>query len=387
MSSNEMTTTQQLMPAPFGPGARQQVGALATINAGAVAIEQERAVAEAKGQMQLAKMFPRDLNAAYAELMEACKLPALANVAFYSVPQGGQKVTGPSIRLAEQIAACVGNFEFGHRELSRVEATATSFGRSEIEVYAWDKEKNNRSIRQITVLHVLDTREGPRKLRDQKDIDNKIANVASKQARGRILALLPKWLVEAAIEECKKTLGGNNDQPLSVRVRAMTQAFAKFGVTTEHLEKYLGHKLDETLADELVDLTGVFNAIKEGAAPSEFFGEQQAEEKPSAAAETAKKGAAQRATKGAQSQTQTQGQQTQGQDQAAAAPAAEPEPAAKDPAPVTTDTAQEPAATQSNSGQKKSKPVNEPDQAPASQDAPQSGTTQQTPTDDAGDYF
>ncbi|HEX7906739.1 MAG TPA: hypothetical protein VF534_01420 [Paraburkholderia sp.] len=251
-------------------------------NVGAVSIESERAIAEARGQMQLAKMFPRDLNAAYAEMMDACKLMALAKVAFYSVPQGGQKVTGPSIRLAEEIARIYGNFEFGHRELSRVEATPDSFGKSEIEVYAWDKEKNNRSIRQITVLHVLDTRDGPRKLRDQKDIDNKIANVASKQARGRILALMPKWLVEAAQEECRKTLAGDNSEPLAVRVRKMTQAFAPFGVTTAHLEGYLGVKLDDILVDQLIDLTGVFNAIREGAAPSEFFGENAAAEQAGA---------------------------------------------------------------------------------------------------------
>ncbi|BCP56215.1 hypothetical protein K32_48320 [Kaistia sp. 32K] len=269
------------------PAFAQRAGLPAGVNAGAVAIEVERAVAEAKGQMQLAKMFPRDLNGAYAELMEACKLPALAGVAFYSVPQGGQKVTGPSIRLAEEIARVYGNFEFGHRELSRIEAGPgpREFGRSEIEVYAWDKQTNNRSIRQITVLHVLDTKEGPRKLRDQKDIDNKIANVASKQSRGRILAMMPKWMVEAAIEECKKTLAGNNQEPLSVRARKMTQAFATYGVTTEHLERYLGHKLDEILLDELADLTGVFNALKDGTPASEFFGAEEPQSTGKSAAE------------------------------------------------------------------------------------------------------
>ena len=269
------------------------------VNAGAVTIEVERAVAEAKGQMQLAKMFPRDLNAAYAELMEACKLPALASVAFYSKPQGGSKVTGPSIRLAEEIARVYGNYEYGHRELSRVEATPTSFGRSEIEVYGWDKQTNNRSIRQITVLHVIDTKEGPKRLRDQTEVDNKIANVASKQLRGRILAMMPKWMVEAAIEECKKTLAGANEEPVSVRVRKMTQAFAKFGVTTEHLETYLGHKLDDTLVDELIDLMGVFNAIRDGAKPSEYFGEAEKE----AEAENAKESLARTAQQGAQRAT------------------------------------------------------------------------------------
>ena len=267
----DMTVVPQQHHNPFNAPTRSLA---AGANAGAVAIEQERAIAEAQGQLVLAKKFPRDLNAAYAELMEGCKLPALAGVAFYTVPQAGQKVTGPSIRLAEEIARVYGNFEFGHRELARIDATPTSFGKSEIEVYAWDKQTNNRSIRQITVMHVMDTKDGPRKLRDQRDIDNKIANVASKQLRGRILAMMPKWMVEAAMEECRKTLAGNNTEPLAVRVRKMTQAFATYGVTAEHLERYLGHSLDSTLADELVDLQGVFNALREGGKPSEYFGEQ-----------------------------------------------------------------------------------------------------------------
>ena len=362
--SNELSTTaqQSMMPAPF----RQAAGAMANINAGAVAIETERAVAEAKGQMQLAKMFPRDLNAAYAELMDACKIPALANVAFYSVPQGGQKVTGPSIRLAEEIARVYGNFEFGHRELSRVEAGPgpRDFGRSEIEVYAWDKQTNNRSIRQITVLHVLDTKEGPRKLRDQKDVDNKIANVASKQLRGRILAMMPKWMLEAAIEECKKTLSGNNDQPLSVRVRAMTQAFSKFGVTAEHLEKYLGHSLDQVLADELVDLTGVYNSIKEGTAPSEFFGaseEESAAPKASSLADTAKASTEQPAAQQQQQPAATQQRQP---------------PAATRPARTATTrtataaTQQQPAAQPAQQEQQEQQPAAQQDNAPVTQSNP-----------------
>ena len=232
------------------------------VNVGAVAVEQERAIAEAQGQLILAKRFPRDLNSAHAELMIACKSKAFAEVAFYSVPNRG---TGPSIRFAEEVARCVGNFEYGHRELSR------DGNKSEVEVYAWDKEKNNYSRRQLTVLHILDTKNGPKALRDQADIDNKIANVASKQMRGRILALLPKWLVAEAIEECKKTIAGTNDEPISTRVRKMTQAFARFGVTTEHLERYIGCKLDDVMLDQLVDMTGVFNALREGAKPSDYF--------------------------------------------------------------------------------------------------------------------
>lgn len=235
------------------------------LNVGSVSIEQERAIAEAQGQLVMAKRFPRNETSAHAELMNACKMPSFAGVAFYSVPRAGGAVTGPSIRLAEEVARVYGNFEYGHRELARDDT------KSEVEVYAWDKEKNNRSIRQITVYHVRDTKNGSFPLRDQKDIDDKIANVASKQVRGRILALMPKWLVEEAIQECRRTLAGNNDEPIESRIRKMSQAFAKFGVSVSHLEAYLGHGLDKTLSDEIVDLQGIYNAIREGVAPSDFF--------------------------------------------------------------------------------------------------------------------
>lgn len=258
---NDLVTTGHSEHAPnlFG----RQGMAMGSANVGAVAIEQERAIAEAQGQLILAKRFPRSTAGSTAELMEACKSPEFAMSAFYSVPNRG---SGPSIRFAEEVARCYGNFQYGHRELSRSE------GKSEVEVYAWDMERNNRSIRQITVNHVTDTKNGPKRLTDQADIDNKIANVASKQVRGRILALMPKHMVSSGIAECKKTLAGGNDKPVAQRVNDMTQAFARFGVTVAHLEAHLGHKLDTTTIDELADLHGVYNAIREGSKPSDFFG-------------------------------------------------------------------------------------------------------------------
>ena len=269
------------------PAFHRSTALSAIANHGAVSIEQERAVAEAQGQLILAKKFPRDLTASNAELMESCSIRSFAEAAFYSVPNRG---SGPSIRFAEEVARVYGNFQYGHRELSRGD------GKSEIEVFAWDMEKNNYSKRQITVLHVMDTKQGPKVLRDQADIDNKIANVASKQIRGRILALMPKWLVAEAIDKCKATLAGTTTEPISVRVRKMTQAFAKYGVNASHLEAHLEHSLDDTTIDELIDLTGIFNAIKDGQKPSDFFGnkEEQAEASATTAnklAEAAKAGA------------------------------------------------------------------------------------------------
>lgn len=238
-----------------------------SVNSGAVMIEQERAIAEARGQMQLAKMFPRSVTASISEFLDACRSKEFAMTAFYSIPNRG---SGPSIRFAEEAARCYGNFEYGHRELSRSE------GKSEIEVYAWDKEKNNRSTRQITVMHVIDTKNGSRKLTDQADIDSKIANVASKQIRGRILALLPKHMIAEGIAEAKKTLAGNTEKPLRDRIIAMCSAFGKFGITTERLAQHLGHSTDTINVDEFADLTGIFNSLREGAKVEDFFPNEKA---------------------------------------------------------------------------------------------------------------
>lgn len=260
---NDLIPTQPQQPAanPFNRALAHN----ASVNAGAVSIETERAIAEAQGQMTLAKRFPRDLNAAHAEMMVACKSYAFASVAFYAKPQGGSTVTGPSIRMAEQLAQVVGNFQYGHRELSR------DGKKSEVEVFAWDMEKNNYNKRQKTILHVRDTKDGPKPLRDQTDVDQKINNVASKEMRGLIIAMMPKWLVEEAIQECRKTLAGQNDEPIETRVRRMVQAFAKFGVKQDRLEKHLGHKLDSTTVEELVDLQGIHTALKDGGSIADYF--------------------------------------------------------------------------------------------------------------------
>ena len=259
---NNIATIPHQQQRPNNPFDMAQPSRPEDVNAGAVSIEQERAIAEARGQIQLAKMFPRSMSAATAELLEACKSQEFSKSAFYSVPNRG---SGPSIRFAEEVARCYGNFEYGHRELSR------SKGKSEIEVFAWDKEKNNVSKRQITVAHIRDTKHGPKPLRDQADIDNRIANVASKQMRGRILALLPKALVELGVAECRKTLTGRNGASVSAQVSSLIASFSEFGVSPERLGEYIGHSIDNCTVDDITDLIGVYNALNEGARISDYF--------------------------------------------------------------------------------------------------------------------
>lgn len=244
----------------------------ANLSTGVIAIEQERAIAEAKGKIMLAKMFPRDLYAARAELMEACASPAFAEKAFYSVPNRG---AGLSIRFAEEVARVYGNFDWGYQELS------TSKEKTEIEVYTWDVEKNNRITKRLTVHHVLDTKYGAKALTSQTDIQNCISNVAAKQVRGRILAALPKWLVAEAEQRCKETLAGGGSESIAAQVRKMSDAFAsKYGITVPMLEEYVKSSLASCTTEDLANLRGVYNALKEGGKVADYFQKGKKEEIP-----------------------------------------------------------------------------------------------------------
>ena len=256
MESEEIMTQEQSpnMPAMHG-GVMAQMD---KINQGTVAIEASRAIAEAQGKLVIAKRFPRDEVEAYAKAMEACQRPTMAAKAFYSFPRGGQTVEGPTIRFAEELARCWGNIDYGIKELSQDD------GKSEMQAYAWDLETNAQSVQNFTNPHQREQGKKMVQLTSQRDIYENNANMATRRLRSRILAILPSWFVEDAIEECKKTLAGRNDTPLIDRVKKMVVAFAKIGVTQEQIERRLKKKIDTMNADDFVEYTGIYNAIKQG---------------------------------------------------------------------------------------------------------------------------
>lgn len=227
-------------------------------------VSESRAVAEVQAAYVIAKKFPRNEHLSYMKILEACKRPFLAEQAMYAYPKGGSMVTGPSIRLAEVMARSWGNMDFGMREL------AQSNGSSTVEAYAIDLETNTISRVIFQVPHVRDTKKGRVKLTDARDIYEMIANQGSRRLRRCILELMAPDVVEAAIEQVKKTLQ-NGDIPIADQARKMVVAFDELGVKVEHLEKRLGHKLDAIIPQEMVTLKGIYKSIKDGFAPREDF--------------------------------------------------------------------------------------------------------------------
>ena len=228
------------------------------INQGTVAIEASRAIAEAQGKLLIAKKFPRDEVAAYAKAMQACQRPSMAMKAFYAYPRAGQTVKGVTIRFAEELARCWGNIDYGIKELSQDD------GKSELQAYAWDLETNAQSVQNFTNPHQREVKGKMQALTSQRDIYENNANMATRRMRARILAILPAWFVEDCINECERTLAGQNNVPLIDRVKKMVVQFAKYGVNQEMIEKRLKRKIESMTADDFTEYIGIFNAIKGG---------------------------------------------------------------------------------------------------------------------------
>ena len=257
MENNEIIVQEQQMPNM--PNMNNGVMAqLDNINQGTVAIEASRAIAEAQGKLVIAKRFPRDEVQAYNRVAQACQRKGIAEKAFYSYNRGGGTVSGPTIRFAEELARCWGNIDYGIKELSQDD------GKSEMQAYAWDLETNAQSVQNFTNPHIREVGGKAKILTSQRDIYEINANMGARRLRSRILAILPTDLVDMAINECKKTLAGNNDEPLIDRVKKMIVTFGKIGVTQEQIEKRLGRKVDTMTIDDFTDYIGIYNAIKQG---------------------------------------------------------------------------------------------------------------------------
>lgn len=250
---NVKQETVQVAPPNFPQG----VANFENINQGTVAVESSRAIAEAQGKLVIAKRFPRNEIDAFAKVMTACQRKSLAEKAFYSYPRGGETVQGPTIRFAEELARCWGNLDYGIKELSQ------GNGNSEMQAYCWDLETNTMSIQNFTNPHRKEVGKTIRELTSLRDIYENNANMAARRLRARILAVLPSDLVDEAIKECRKTLTGNNETPLIDRVKSMTVAFGKLGVTQEMIEGRLKRKIETMTTEDFADYIGIYNSLKE----------------------------------------------------------------------------------------------------------------------------
>lgn len=233
-----------------------------------------RQAQEVQMAMFVAKQFPRDQHAAFQKIMESCERKILAENACYEYPKGGQKVTGPSIRLAEVLAQNWGNIDFGVVELEQ------RAGVSKAMSYAWDLETNVRQTKIFDVKHERKAKGSISKLDDPRDIYELVANNGARRLRACILGVIPGDVVDAAVEKCKQTMASGNKGPLVDRVRAMMTTFqTDFQVNQAMLEKYIGCKADAFSENDLVRLRNVYKTLRDGMGKREDYFEVKGAQK------------------------------------------------------------------------------------------------------------
>lgn len=221
---------------------------------------ESKALSEIKGKMFLARQFPRDPDWSMQNVLRECERPELASAAQYEYPKGDSVVKGPSIRLVEVLARHWGNIDCGVQEIETDGSSTT------IKCYAWDLETNVSDEKVFSVKHERSTRNGRYKLTDERDIYEMVANKGARRKRACLLAVMPGWYVDAAVEACEKTLKASlTDGKSMEEVRAnIIAAFGEFNITPEQISAKLSKDIDKLNENDVVKLRHLYSAIKDG---------------------------------------------------------------------------------------------------------------------------
>lgn len=248
MSNNEIM--------PFGGS-----NAPATVGSAVTEMMVSRQAQEVQAAMVVAKRFPRNENDSWNRIMRTCQRQTLAERAMYEYPRGKEKVSGPSIRLAEAIAQNWGNIDFGFIELENKN------GESQVMAYCWDLETNTRQSKVFTVPHVRSTKSGNYALTDPRDIYEMVANQAARRVRSCILSIIPGDVVDAAVKVCQQTLVGGDPSKVHEKVQATLNVFREeLDIPQQAIERFIGCNASAFTAQTILRLRGVYTAIKEGRA-------------------------------------------------------------------------------------------------------------------------
>lgn len=239
--------------------------------------EQQRAKSEIEAALTIAAARPRDEKRGLDRILTACQRVGLAAKAEYQYSRGGTDITGPSIDLMEVVAQHWCNLEFGFRELARYPGAGGQPGESVVEAFAWDLETNVRRRTQFTVAHSEKTKKGLRVMNDPRDIYEWIANQAQRRVRTCLENLIPRDIVEAAIDQCHETLKAH-DPVTPEKVKRMLEWFAEHGVSKEAVEARIQRRIESITPAQMQSMRRIVKSISDGlSAPEDWFATGPAE--------------------------------------------------------------------------------------------------------------
>lgn len=233
-------------------------------NTGIAAVEETAEIANIQAKMILARNFPRSPEDCLSRILNECRSRELAESAVYEFKRGDTVVTGASIRLLECAARYWGNMVSGIKELSSDGKKAT------VRAYCWDLETNYFDEKVFDVPYIRNTKKGSYTLTDERDKYEMMANMAARRKRACMQAVIPQYVVDEAVKECRRTLeqglaqeGGGNIENTKAKLLTAFKEIADW-ISEEDIGGYVGKPFDKLSAQDIVKLRGLYNAIKGG---------------------------------------------------------------------------------------------------------------------------
>jgi hypothetical protein len=232
-------------------------------------LEDTRTLQEIKAKIQLARMFPRriQLHEINAEIEGNCSRFDFAKSAIYSLPRGGQKIEGLSIKAADMLAAAYMNIDCGFN------VVRSDDNESEVVCYAWDMERNTSRRSQVIIKHEMKAHGSIKKITDPSDVRQHVRNFAQRTVRACILAIIPQDLQDKTEELCRRTIEKGDKRSIADQVTDMLSAFDSLGVTKGMIEARILHEIkgDNMSPQELAQLRRIYQSIKDGFVEVDYF--------------------------------------------------------------------------------------------------------------------
>ena len=213
---------------------------------------------EIQGAIAIAKRFPRNEDAAFEKLMKSAKRTSFAEEAAYSFPRGGASVEGPSVNIAREAARLWGNIRYGIDIIRDDDESRLIRG------WAFDMESNVKVTAEDDFKKLVYRKSGGWVKPDERDLRELTNRRGAILVRNCILQILPKDLIEDAMDQCKATLRTGAQQDPEAARKKIILAFSSISVTPEMLESKLGHNISQCSPDELAELRGIYKSIVDG---------------------------------------------------------------------------------------------------------------------------
>jgi hypothetical protein len=250
---------------------------------------QSKAMVESRYIMAMRN--PRNWDGVRQELLKECRRPTFANnQSAYYVKPIGKGVEGLGIRFVEVALRCMKNvlvettmiFEDTEKEVHRVSVTDLEANITyplDVRVSKTvERSKPNSDGSYISVRKNSYGKETFTVLGTDDDLLNKRGALISKAIRTIGLRIIPGDLCDEAEEIIKRIRLDDAAKDPDAERRKIVDAFSAIGVSATDLVSYLGHDLAKCSPAQIVELRGIYGAVKDGEATWQSVMDNKAEQ-------------------------------------------------------------------------------------------------------------